>query len=527
MYRYYYEYRSSPAACQYPRYNGSMAFRDFTSPESKLVLLATVLSSGIGFFEATAIGIALPAIQIQFGANVTQLQWVMNAYTLILSVLILIMGSLSDRFGRKRVLLGGIFIFTLGNLISGLATDVTVLISGRLVQGWGAAMMIPQSLAIITAMYAEKTRGSAIGLWGGLSGAITVLGPFAGGFLVDRWGWESVFLVTVPVGIASMLLVQRVIPDSRLRTDIRTDWIGAWLSGIGLTLLSYALIESSSLTWHHPLIYGTAGVGMGFLALLGIRLSTATHPLIDRSVLTKREIVIANVYTFLLYAVLATYGFFASLYFQSYLGYSASQAGLAMVPLSVAITVLSFFTGSLADRYGARVPMTAGAGLVALGLVFQATGSASQPSYWLDIFPGMTLVGVGLGVFIPALTKTALSVSQEHTGSASGLNNGVSRIAGLVGVAVLGAIIVAVFREQLSQGIAELNLQDEIVESVTSQADRLLALDPGQIPEGLKLRIRAEAESAFLAAYRLQLLICAALATLGALVSAALPDKKK
>ena len=483
-----------------------MQFLDFKSTSSKLILFSLILASALGFFETTAVNIAIPAIQTRFGATVHNIQWVINSYQLMLAVFMLISGSLGDIFGRKKVLIFGLVIFTIGSGFCGLAQSVWWLIAARVIQGIGAACMIPQSLAIINGSYVKHIRGHAVGLWSGISGAMLIFGPFLSGIIVDTVGWQYIFLSMVPIGIVSLWLILKYVPDTR-HEKRPVDWAGALLIGASLFLISYALIEEADTI--------IAILGFALLAIFVWWETQVKHPLVTLSIFKNRNIAIANLYTLFLYSIIATLSVFTVMYLQQLRHVSASLTGLMVMPLSITITVLSLFSGSLADRLGVRKPLVVGALLVAVGL-FLLGRIYNDFNYWRDIFPGLMLVGVGFGLFIPALTVTALDVDDKHSGAASGINYAISRIAGLFGVVILGAVMLSTFNFSLQREMMELNIGGSVNRQVLSQKDKLLDIDIGNLPTILEIAVQKKINASFIKAYKYQLWICAILALAGA-----------
>ncbi|MCX7996461.1 MAG: MFS transporter [Patescibacteria group bacterium] len=501
-------------------------YTDFSSPRARLLLTAIILVSGIAFFETTAVNVATSAIQQSFSANITLIQWAINSYNLILGVFILIMGSLSDRFGHKRLTLIGLILFTVSTGICGLTSNVWLFIAARVLQGLGGAMMIPQSIAIINASFSSRVRGTAIGIWGGMSGLMTIFGPFISGIIIDIADWHWTFLVIVPFGIAAYFLVDRVVPETKLLTFTPIDWIGIFLLSGGLFSLSWGLIQASSHRWEDLDIVLTVLLGIAMIVLFSWWQKKARYPLIALNVILQRNVFLANLYTLQLYAVISAIAFFAVIFFQQVAGYSATKSGLAIMPVPVLIAAMSVFAGKIADRHGVRLPMITGALLVTIGMLSLLLVGVDA-YYWIEIFPGMVLIGLGFGIFIPSLAKTALDVPPEYSGTASGVNNSVSRVAGLLGVAVFGAVLAVTYQRSLQRELTEMNLSESVVRSITIQSSRLMQIDLSSIPGPLADEVRERMRQAFLEAYRLQLGICAALAASGAVSAWYLREDRK
>lgn len=491
-------------------------YKDFSSSEAKLLLFASILVSGLAFFETTAVNVAITSIQKYFDANISLMQWAINSYNLMLGIFILIMGSLSDRFGRKKLLVAGVLIFTVGSALCGIATDIWFMIIARIIQGLGGAMMIPQSIAIINTSFEERIRGQAIGLWGAMSGLLTIMGPFVGGAIVDLGGWRWTFLILVPFGLVGMYLIHRIVPETGIIKKAKVDWLSVGLLGTGLSMLSYGLIQASSQAWEDPIIDASIIVGLIVIGVFFWWQTQSKNPLIDLKVLGRRNVFLANLFTIFLYAVISAVAFYAVIFFQQVAEYSATMSGLAIMPVSVIIAGLSIFSGGIADKYGARIPLVLGAVFVAVGMLFLLNVSVDA-LYWTEIFPGMLLVGLGFGIFIPSLTKTALDVPPEYSGTASGINNSVSRVAGLLGIAILGAVITSVFHHTLKKDVLALSLPPQTQQEIISQSTKLMQIEIPSLPAEDTQTIKDLMKKSFLRAYKFQLIACAVLALLGAM----------
>lgn len=478
-----------------------------------LLLLVTVLISGIAFFETTAVNVAVPSIQKDFDATISLIQWAINSYNLMLGVFILIMGSLSDRYGHRKLLLLGLGLFTLGSALCGWSINIWMLIGARVIQGIGGAMIIPQSIAIINSSFASKIRGKALGIWGAASGLMTIAGPFFSGTIVDTSKWQNIFLLLVPLGIVGIILVYKIVPETKVLKSTRIHWGSIFLIGTGLFSISYGLIQASSQAWEDPVIEGSVVLGILLIALFVWRQRHIDIPLVSPKVLT-RNVVLANIFTILMYGVISSLAFFGVMFFQEVAGYSATQSGLALMPVSVIIAILAIFSGGIADKYGTKIPMVIGATLVTIGLLLLLRTSA-EANYWTEIFPGMFFVGLGFGFFVPSLTKTALSVPEELSGTASGINNAVSRIAGLLGIAILGAVLSSTFYHMLRRELKTFNIRPEVMKSISLQSNKLMQIDISQVPEELQDTVKVQMRKAFLEAYKIQLIICAFLAAGG------------
>ena len=442
------------------------------SANGRWILATTVMASGISFLMSTAVIIALPSIQSYFSTNLMSIQWVVNAYLLSLAALLLIGGSLGDYFGRKRVFALGLILFAIGGTVSGFAGTIALLIIFQAVQGVGSALMVPQSLAIINACFQEKQRGQVIGLWAGLSGGIAAIGPWFSGWLVDIFSWQAVFFMVLPVSVLLFILTSIFIPENRDTEANKPNWQGTISIFIGLLGLSYALITGPGAGWTDRLVLISL-IG-GLLALVGFVFSELyqRQPLVQLAIFRNKFIVVANIVTFLVYFALNGVLFFFVLDLQQVQKYSPVEAGLALLPLIILITILSGPSGTLADRIGPRAQMILGPLLVASGIAWLAV-AGTDTSYVANFLPGLMLVGIGMALLIAPLTKLALSIEPRFSGSASGINNAVARIAALMAVAVLGAVIISVFVTHLNSAIFNLDLSQIQQEQILSQSDKL------------------------------------------------------
>jgi EmrB/QacA subfamily drug resistance transporter len=417
--------------------NGGNEAVSWGTPQARWVLLATVLGSGIAFLDATVVNVALPTIGRDLDASVAGLQWIVNGYTLTLASLILVGGSLSDRFGRRRVFLVGIVWFAAASLFCGMAPTDEALVAARALQGIGGALLTPGSLAIIQASFAPADRARAVGAWSGLSGIAAAIGPFVGGWLVGVGSWRLIFLINVPLAVATVAVALRYVPETRDPMSGRgIDAAGAALTALGLAGLSWALIEAGERgASKAALIAGAIGLAAlaGFLAVE----RRARHPMLPLAIWRSRQFTAANLVTFIVYASLGVTFFLLIVDLQQVLGYSPMQSGLATLPVTALMLGLSARAGLLAERIGPRLPMTAGplglaAGLVLLSRVQEGT------TYLGTVLPGVIVFGLGLTLTVAPLTATVLAAAAaRYAGIASGVNNAISRGAGLLAIAVI------------------------------------------------------------------------------------------
>jgi EmrB/QacA subfamily drug resistance transporter len=399
--------------------------------------VAAALGSGVAFLDGSVVNVALPAIGRELGGGFSVLQWVLDGYLLSLSALLLLGGALGDRYGRRRVFLVGLVIFTVASLGCGLAPTGGALILARLVQGVGGALLIPGSLALIDASIRQQDRGRAIGTWAGLSGVTSALGPLMGGWLVDSASWRWVFFINVPLAAVALVVTGRHVPESRDTTATgRLDVAGSASVTLGLSGIIYALIEAPVRGWT-PLAVTAVVVGVLALAAFPLIERRQLAPLIPLSLFRSAQFTGANLVTVAVYTGLGGALFLLSLQLQQSMGYTATAAGLAFLPFTVIMLLLSSRIGALAQQVGARWPMTIGPLVAGAGLALLIR-AVPGISYLSGVLPGIVVFGLGMALTVAPLTSTVLaSVEEEHVGAASGVNNAVSRIASLLAVAVL------------------------------------------------------------------------------------------
>ena len=402
------------------------------------VLLATILGSGLAGIDATVVNVALPAIGEDLDADFADLQWTVTAYTLTLASFILLGGALGDRYGRRRVFVLGVVWFALASLLCGLAPTAPVLIACRALQGVGAALLTPGSLAMIQASFVPEHRARAIGAWSGLGGVATAAGPFLGGYLVQVASWRWVFLINVPLAVVVVAVAQRHVPETRdPDAHGRPDLAGASLGAVGLAGVTFALIEAPEAGAGAPAVVAAAVLGVAALVGFGLVERRAAAPMLPPSIFRSRLFSAVNAVTFVVYAAFSGVFFLLVVALQVVAGFSPLAAGTALLPVTVVMLLLSAHAGELAQRTGPRLPLVVGPAVCALGvLLMLRIGPGS--SYLLDVLPAVTVLGLGLAALVAPLTATVLAAAAaEHAGLASGVNNAVARAAGLLAVAAL------------------------------------------------------------------------------------------
>jgi EmrB/QacA subfamily drug resistance transporter len=403
------------------------------------VILAAVLGSGVAFLDATVVNVALPAIADDLDAGLSGLQWVLDGYLLTLSSLLLLGGSLGDLYGRRKMFVAGLIAFSLASLLCGLAPSVATLALARALQGVGGALLVPGSLSLLSASFRPEDRGRAVGAWSGLAGVATALGPFAGGWLVDAVSWRVVFLVNLPLAAAAAWVAVRHVPESRDTTAASEgpDLVGAALATVGLAGVVLALIEGAARGSLSPGLWVSGAVGVAALVAFPFVEARRRHPLMPLSMFRSRQFTGANLTTLAVYAAFGVALFLVVVELQEGLGYSALEAGSALLPITAIILGLSAWAGELAQRTGPRLPMTVGPLLVGAGLLL-ASGIGTGDTYVADILPAVTVLGLGMAVTVAPLTSAVMASVDEHrVGAASGVNNAVARLGGLLAVAVV------------------------------------------------------------------------------------------
>jgi EmrB/QacA subfamily drug resistance transporter len=410
------------------------------SASGRWLLAVAVLGSGIAFLDATVVNVALPHIGRDLHASTSTLQWILNAYTLTLASLILLGGSLGDRYGRRRIFVAGTGVFTIASLLCAVAPNAELLVAARLVQGVGGALLTPGSLAMVESGFRPADRARAIGAWSGLGGVAGALGPLVGGVLVVAVSWRAVFLINLPLGIFIVVMARRHVPETRDHAASgRLDFRGASLAAAGLAGTTYALIEAPAQGASPLVLVIAVGGGLAAIAFLVAERRSA-NPMVPLSMFSSRQFSAANAVTFVVFGAFSGVFFLLVAFLQISLGYSPLAAGAASLPITVLMLVGSAQAGALAQRIGPRIPLTVGPLVTALGLVLLSRIGPGD-SYLSAVFPAVTVFGLGLTLVVAPVTATVMAAADErHSGIASGINTAVSRLAGLIVVAVLPLI---------------------------------------------------------------------------------------
>ena len=455
---------------------GSMSVED-ERRRLRFTIIATILGSIVVFLDATVVNVALPVISDDLGTGLADQQWVVEAYLLALVALLLVGGSLGDQFGRRRIFIIGLGLFGVTSILCGIAPSSGVLIASRGLQGLAGALLVPGSLAILAATFEGAERGKAVGTWTAWTGIATVIGPAGGGALIEALSWRAIFLVNVPLILVTMWIAHRCVRESvDPEADRHIDWLGILMSAVGLGLPVFALIQQPTHGWGDPMVFGSLIAGIAIFALFIVWESRYPHAILDLSLFKVRNFAVTNIETLVVYAGLFGAFFFITLFLQQTAGYSPIGAGLATTPVSVVMFVLSPRFGKMSTGIGPRVPMSIGPVIGGIGLLLlMRVGADPDPNYLTEVLPALLVFGVGLSATVAPLTATALnSVEERHVGIASGINNGVSRVAGLLAIAILGALIAGKFTSTIDSNLAGKQLSPQAEQSVNDAKEKPL-----------------------------------------------------
>lgn len=467
----------------------------------------------MAFIDGTVVNVALPALQQQLNASLVDVQWVIEAYALFLAALLLVGGAAGDRFGRRRVFLLGVALFALASLGCGLAGNVRDLILARALQGIGGALLVPGSLAIISASFVEHDRGKAIGTWSGATAITAALGPVLGGWLIDNVSWRAVFFINLPLAAAVIAIALRHVPESRnAKVQGKLDWLGALLVTLGLGGVVYGLIESSNAGWSRPRIVASLLLGVAALAAFIAVEIRQEAPMMPTRLFRSRTFTGANLLTFLLYGALGGSLFFVPLNLIQVQRYSTTAAGAAMLPLILLLSLLSRWSGGLVERFGARKPLMIGPAIAAAGFALLALPGVGG-SYWVTFFPPMVVLGLGMSISVAPLTTTVMNSSGANfAGAASGINNAASRVAALFAVAAFGLVMTSMFDRNLHSQLEQAAVAPEVIGTIEQQRNKLAAIElPDSVGAEAKASSRHAIANAFITGFRAIMLICAGL----------------
>jgi len=478
------------------------------------VLAATILASSMAFIDGTVVNVVLPFLQTDLNATAMGIQWVVEAYSLFLSALLLVGGSLGDRYGRRLIFNIGVVIFAAASAFCGFATNIDQLIVARALQGIGGAMLVPGSLALISSCFKKDERGKAIGTWSGFSAITTAIGPVLGGWLVEHVSWRAAFFLNLPIALVVLLISVWKVPESREKDpEGRLDWAGAALATIGLGGVVYGLIESPRLGFSHWLVLLSLIAGAISLALFLVNEARTKYPMVPLSLFRSRDFSGANLLTLFLYAALSGTFFFFTLNLIQIQGYSATAAGAALLPFVILMFTLSRWSGGLIDRFGARLPLTIGPLTAAVGFALFAVPGING-NYWTSFFPAVIVLGLGMTITVAPLTTTVMSaVGEEQAGVASGINNAVSRTAGLLAIAVFGVIVLHAFSRSLMSHMNQIQIDERLKHSIYEQRVKLAGVElPADTDAVTREQLKAAVAASFVFGFRIIMFTSAGLA---------------
>lgn len=482
----------------------------------RLALLAAIMGSFIAGLDATAVNVALPSIRDDLGGGLAGQQWVSNAYLLTLASLILVGGSLGDVFGERRIFSIGVGGFGLVSIVCALAPSIEVLIGARALQGAFGALLTPSALAVIIAAFPPSERGMAIGSWTAWSGIATVIGPLVGGWLVDAVTWRLIFAINVPFVVITLMIVARAVPArERSGTRRRVDWLGSVLTFFGLAGPVMALIRQPEVGWGSPQVWGPALAGVVLLVAFLLHEHRMRDPMLPLALFRRRNFAVGNIETFAMYGGLGVTFFFLTLFLQQVAGYDAFDAGLSLMPSTLVMFFFSKRAGRLADRFGPRLFMGLGPIVASLGLAMMLTLDA-HVDYVTDLLPALLLFSFGLTATVAPLTATVLANADEsNAGIASGVNNAIARIASLLAIAAVGAVVSAQFNSALDNELAGLRLTPAAQKEVAAARKQTLATVDSKRAGP---RVAAAVESASVHAFHVAIGIATVLVASGGLL---------
>jgi EmrB/QacA subfamily drug resistance transporter len=491
-----------------------------SAPSKSLILVAAILGTTVVTVDATVVNVALPAIEDDLGGGLAGQQWTANAYLVTLGSLLLIGGSLGDIFGERRVFALGVAGFGVTSLACALAPTVEILVGARALQGVAGAVLTPAALAVIVANFAPDERGKAVGAWTAWGGIGTVLGPLVGGQLVDAASWRWIFAINVPIVIGTMFLILRVVPQARERDpDARVDVIGALLCAFGLAGMTFGLIEQPLRGWGDPVVGLPLALGALLFAAFLVWEGRTSHPMLPLSLFRRHNFAIGNLETFTMYGGLGLLFFFLILFLQQVAGYTALAAGTASIPVTVMMFALSMRFGALADRYGPRFFMGVGPLVTAAGLALFLRLDADV-DYLTDLLPALLVFGLGLSMTVAPLTATVLADADDsNAGVASGVNNAIARVASLVAIAAVGAVVAASFEARLEDEVGAQASRPEVAAALEEAKEQpLTAPSVAGVSEDVRASVREAGEDASVGAFRVGIGISTALVALGGLL---------
>ena len=492
--------------------------------QKRWTLISAILASGSVFLSTSVLNVALPAIDRDLQAGFSGLQWIVDGFLLTLASLLILGGALGDMFGKRRVMLAGLTGFAATSLLCGLAPSTPWLIAGRVLQGIAGALLVPGALALIRSVFKQdEERGNAIGTWSGWSGISTVIGPLLGGWLITALSWRWAFFINIPLLLATAYFMWRYVPETHeAQETARLDIPGALAITVGLAGLAYGLIEGPVIGWSAPSILAALAVGAISLAVFPWIESKSDHPMVPLQLFSSRNFSGANLTTFGVYAALQGTTFLLVIYIQNIMGYSPLQSGLMLAPISLILLVLSPWMGRMAGRHGPRLFMTVGPLVVAAGLGL-LTLLQPESSIWLELIPMVAVFGIGMGITVAPLTNTVMSaVSEERSGIAAAFNNMVSRVAGLIAIALLGVVITGSFSQNIQNRIDNISLSNQMESQLVQISENPTA---GSNLGDLSTAAANAYQQSFTFAFRRAMAFTAGMAALGGVIAFVLVRK--
>ncbi len=499
----------------------SNKFPKISTSAGKWVLVATILGSSMAFIDSTAMNVILPVLQRELGATIPQVQWIIESYALFMSSLMLLGGALGDKYGRRLIFAIGIVLFTASSIWCGLSQNTSQLIIARGFQGVGGALLVPGSLAIVTVFFDERERGRAIGTWSAFTAITTALGPILGGWLSENLSWRYVFFINVPIAFVVLATLYMRIPESSKDDNGgRLDWLGSIFAILGLGGIVFGLIDSANIGFSHPKVVISFIIGaVGLIAFIITEYRTP-NPMMPLSLFRSKAFSGANLLTLLYWGAWGSAIFFIPFNLIQLQGYSAAGVGVAFLPLILALFLFSRWAGGLVVRYGAKMPLVIGTLITAVGYyVFTIPGIGG--SYWIEFLPAISILGVGMSITIAPLTTAVMSsIDVEYSGIASGINNSVGRIAGLLAIAVLGVFALSVFNKALDRELVPIEIGVETREIIDQQRIKLAGIEiPEHIEEPTRTRLVDAVKSSFLASFRVMMYVSCVLSGLSAVIA--------
>ena len=494
------------------------------APNQTLILVAAILGTAVVTVDSTVVNVALPAIEEDLGGGLAGQQWTSNAYLVTLGSLLLIGGSLGDIFGERRVFALGVLAFGVTSLGCALAPTIELLVAARALQGVAGALLTPAALAVIVGNFAPAERGKAVGTWTAWGAIGTVLGPLIGGQLVDTASWRWIFAINVPIVLVTLVLILRVVPAGRERDpDARVDVVGALLCAFGLAGVTFGLIEQPLRGWSDPMVALPMLLGAALFAGFVIWEARAAHPMLPLGLFRRRNFAFGNIETFAMYGGLGLLFFFLVLYLQQVAGYSALAAGTSSLPVTVVMFLASRRFGAMADRYGPRFFMGVGPLIAAAGMAWLLRLD-TEVDYVVDLLPGLLVFAVGLSMTVAPLTATVLADADDsNAGIASGVNNAIARVAGLVVIAAVGAVVAASFGARLDDGLSDREAAIPAVAAAVEEAKKepLTAVTVEGVPEEVQASVRETAEDSSVGAFHVGIGVATVLVALGGVLGLA------